>query len=139
MPEKPGEKDELKVLNKSFMVLVRPKDNSSNWQEISDRSTEEKGTDRIVLLPKPTEARVCEVGLDQESCYANERCQPAGNGHSRNGVCVCKDGYERDGGGDCVEGKESSERNATASPEQETTKATPTKIVVQVRLHILVL
>ncbi len=56
-------------------------------------------TGRVLLTQQ-----ACEVGVDLETCSANERCAPPpGNTRSRNGVCVCRDGYARDSEGRCVD------------------------------------
>ena len=47
-------------------------------------------------VPSPVsyQETVCEVGLDQQDCKANERCAPVQD-KSRNGVCRCEEGFSR--------------------------------------------
>ena len=88
-------------------MLVRPRQHQ-RWEDISQKYAVEK-TEQVVTEPpslKETGAgqlgRVCEVGLDMEMCYENEECVAA-NSRSRNGVCMCKEGFVRNSDNDqCV-------------------------------------
>ena len=71
----------------------------------------------------------CEVGADSENCGPHEACQPPpDNGRSRNGVCVCADGFARDQEARCQ--AKAKEEVVTAKP---TEPPGPKKITVQVR------
>ena len=59
-----------------------------------------------------SELRVCEVGLDSETCRQDEFCK-AKNDKSRNGVCECKAGTTRDSSGSCTD---SSPASSTVPP-----------------------
>ena len=74
-------------------------------------STASAPTSSLVLVRTQPHLQVCEVGLDSEDCHADEFCK-AKNDKSRNGVCHCKPGTERDSSGACT----SSPLSSTASP-----------------------
>ena len=65
--------------------------------------------------------RVCEVGLDSDTCRPGEVCV-AKNDKSRNGVCHCKDGLTRDSSGSCTPASSST---STSTSTASTTTASP--------------
>ena len=100
LPSPLSDKQLPKLKDKSFMVLVRPK-NKTSWPDVTgfdlissttvatptDRMAEKANTADVDDGAIQTKAGVvCEVGLDQESCKEHEECV-ALHDKSRNGVC----------------------------------------------------
>jgi len=89
------------------MVLVRPQE--SPWTLPADTSND----------------RVCEVGLDDKVCRANETCRSVQQ-KSRNGVCRCADGLTyADDGVTCVVPGTTADLSSTTTAATTTTTLAP--------------
>lgn len=75
--------------SQTVMALVRPIHPPWDLNRTESLSS-------VSTTPLPSDARrVCEVGLDTETCHQDEVCK-ATQDKSRNGVCSCKPGLVRD-------------------------------------------
>lgn len=121
LPVEPDAASAEKVRDKSFMVLVRPREHDS-WQPL--------------LAADLTE---CVVGRPESGCLADEACEAV---DADKGVCRCAGGLVRGEEGVCVaKGEESEESGkdevqgssltSSTTTEGPTSPAAPQKITVQ--------
>ena len=85
---------------------------------VTERGTSANSS--LVLVRTPRPPRVCEVGLDSDTCRPGEICV-AKNDKSRNGICQCKDGFTRDNSGSCTSTSTSTSSTASSSTASTTT------------------
>ena len=85
---------------------------------------------RLVLVRWPP-PRVCEAGLDLDTCRLGEICVKK-NDKSRNGVCQCRDGFTRDNSGSCTSSSPSSSNSTSTA---STTTSSPVTAVLSVSVE----
>ena len=91
LPTIPNQKVASSLQDKSLMVLVRSK--AESWYNVDPSLAQ------FQALQGP---KTCEVGLAECNSGPNEECI-SNNPKSRNGMCQCKKGFERNLDGICIQ------------------------------------